>query len=578
MKVIKSHRGDNRTPIMKSLYQIIESKKPNENIKGYKEARENIIFLDDSLMEKWDIKYPYILPATGAYYSTYYRKSFEFLDISGVFPVRVSYEDLNDYRVRGLRYNIVMDSFFKDEVNIQKHKDLGDGSFRSRLMNLEEFQCQFMTGTEPFQSFYKSNIRSKFHRKDGPLGYLYLTVEDVVKLFSLTGEGFTGGTGFTLSKGWENITEHHHESCLICDDEDDIGCECNGGEIPCEECEEGSIECDECGGSGYGTCDYCEGDATVRCNYCGGNGKGGEYGTCDECEGEGEIQEECSACDDGKGKIECKVCDGIGKDDRGEECGECDGDGEIECSVCDGEGEITESCENCDGSGEDWCSNCDSQGEVECDDCGGEGEVEGGCEYCDYGNVDCDECGGSGEQECPLCEGREYISCIFDDNISVYENMDEGLIKEVSSEPFSAYFDWKLNKGNVDARNGVYWVVEKIDFQNWLEADKEELQNILSAWTNDNLYSIDSIKSSFDKISNFSVTYTLATPEGSIGKVIRIHFVFVDGVFKVISVDGKPTSRAFGTNKMEYKGVIYYSLEDFRFLNWNTIDFNKLKS
>jgi len=120
--------------------------------------------------------------------------------------------------------------------------------------------------------------------------------------------------------------------------------------------------------------------------------------------------------------------------------------------------------------------------------------------------------------------------------------------------------------------------VEKIDFQNWLEADKEELQNILSAWTNDNLYSIDSIKSSFDKISNFSVTYTLATPEGSIGKVIRIHFVFVDGVFKVISVDGKPTSRAFGTNKMEYKGVIYYSLEDFRFLNWNTIDFNKLKS
>ena len=73
---------------------------------------------------------------------------------------------------------------------------------------------------------------------------------------------------------------------------------------------------------------------------------------------------------------------------------------------------------------------------------------------------------------------REVITSHVFDNISVYENMDEGLIKEVSSEPFSAYFDWKLNKGNVDARNGVYWVVEKIDFQNWLEADKEELQKL----------------------------------------------------------------------------------------------------
>ena len=58
MKVIKSHRGDNRTPIMKSLYQIIESKKPN--IKGSRERISS--FLMTSLMEKWDIKYPYILP------------------------------------------------------------------------------------------------------------------------------------------------------------------------------------------------------------------------------------------------------------------------------------------------------------------------------------------------------------------------------------------------------------------------------------------------------------------------------------------------------------------------------------
>ena len=113
------------------------------------------------------------------------------------------------------------------------------------------------------------------------------------------------------------------------------------------------------------------------------NGKGGEYGTCDECEGEGEIQEECSTCEDGKGKIECKVCNATGKDDRGEECGECDGDGEIECSYCFGEGEITESCEYCesgcilesceycDGSGEIECSNCDGSGEVDCDECGG---------------------------------------------------------------------------------------------------------------------------------------------------------------------------------------------------------------
>ena len=577
MKVIKSHRGDNRTPIIESLYEIIESKTPNENIKGYKEARENVILLDDSLMEKWGIKYPYILP-TGAYYSTYYRNSFEFLDISGVFPVRVSYEDLNDYRVRGLRYNRGIDSFFKDEGNIQKRKD-GEviSAFNSRLRNLEEFQYQFMTGTEPFQSFYKSNIRSKFHRKDGPLGYLYLTVEDVVKLLSLTGDGGVLSSGLDLYGGGELLPKvGGHESCHICDGDDDIGCECNDGEIPCEECDEGYIECDECGGGGNGICDDCDGNGTLRCEYCEGNGRGGEYGICNECEGDGEIEKECQECE--AGSVDCQYCDATGKDEEGEECSDCNGSEKMLCQVCDGGILLRETCEDCDGSGEVGCSNCGEEGDVECDNCEGDGEIEGGCEYCDYGRVECDDCDGSGEQECHLCEGSDYISCIFDENISVYENVDEGLIKEDSGEPFSAYFDWKLNKGNVDARNGVYWVVEKIDFQNWLEADKEELQNILIAWTNDNLYDIQPRKAAFDKISNFSVTYTLATPKGSIGKAIRIHFVFADGVFKVISVDGKLTTGHQGINKMEYNGVIYYSLEDFRFLNWNTLDFNKLKS
>lgn len=76
-----------------------------------------------------------------------------------------------------------------------------------------------------------------------------------------------------------------------------------------------------------------------------------------------------------------------------DECDECYGDGEIRCSECGGEGEISETCEDCDGSGKD------EDGDT-CPSCDGSGNITLTCSECDgSGSVTCPTCGGSGGGE-----------------------------------------------------------------------------------------------------------------------------------------------------------------------------------
>ena len=69
--------------------------------------------------------------------------------------------------------------------------------------------------------------------------------------------------------------------------------------------------------------------------------------TCSNCEGSG--QEECINCG-GEQTVECPECDGNGEDEEGEPCDVCEGSGIVPCSLCDGYGEYD--CDQCDGTGE----------------------------------------------------------------------------------------------------------------------------------------------------------------------------------------------------------------------------------
>ena len=92
---------------------------------------------------------------------------------------------------------------------------------------------------------------------------------------------------------------------------------------------------------------------------------------------------ECENCE-GYGRIECYNCSGGGKED----CNECNG-GNVECDYCggDGENEEGETCDNCNGSGDEVCNYCDGAASVVCGDCDGESEFE------------CSECSGSGTRD-----------------------------------------------------------------------------------------------------------------------------------------------------------------------------------
>jgi len=580
----KSHRhSEGRTPIIKSLYDRIKIDGSKDDITGYKEAKKDNILLHPRRLENRGIIYPYLLTDSLSglnnnrmnmkYYMAYYRSSFEFLDISGAYPVRIDYTALTKYM------NYLKSTRGSQGVRLVNRKFMNEGGDEIYTVgdkdNFLEYKFNFMSGTENRSSVGKTRLVNKYNLwaegPDAKLGYLYLTKEDVVKLFE-------------MKKPWinEEIGElegghSYYADCGLCDGDGDILCECDNGQISCHECEEGYRGCGECGGGGYGTCGLCDGEGMLECPYCEGRGQGGDYGTCGLCDGSGEIEEPCPNCEGGK--VECGECDATGKNDEDEECVECDGTGEIDCETCDGENEITKTCEICDGSGEIGCGWCDVEGMIDCEDCGGGGEVEGGCEYCDDGRVECDECGGHAEIECPVCEAHEYVRCVF-----AYEEEDNNLNSEEkgfqTQEPFSAYFDWKLKEGEIHPERDVYWIVEDIDFNNWYGADISQVKYLLRGWNDDDLYGGE--HEMFVKLSNFNISYTLATPQGLIKNALRIYFVWDEkrDAFSVIRIGGeygKVKGHRMGASYRDRK-LIYYSLGGIRLVNWNSIDFNQLKS
>jgi len=93
------------------------------------------------------------------------------------------------------------------------------------------------------------------------------------------------------------------------------------------------------------------------------------------------------------------------KDYHKESCDECNGNGDNECGECDGEGMVE--CNYCDGSGELE----DIDGTIECDECYGRG------------NVPCDYCDGDGTQECSACDGEGEIDTsdeFFERSVSIW--------------------------------------------------------------------------------------------------------------------------------------------------------------
>ena len=580
----KSHHnnGDLRTPIIKSLYDKIKIDDSNINIKDYDRAKQYNILLHPKRLESMGIIYPYLLtdslinvnknPMTTTYYMSYYRSSFEFLDISGAYPVRIDYKALAQY-MHNLRGNRVIKRVNQRFINDNENKDYTVIDKENFL----EYKFNFMSGSENRSSIWKTKIGTKYNVNSyqSPLGYLYLTKEDVLELFELKDPN-----GWA---DWNFETGHYDDNKgCICDGDFDITCECSDGVIACQDCEEGQMECGECGGGGYGTCDDCDGEGRITCDECEGRGQGGDYGTCPDCEGDGEKQQECPECEDGK--VDCNECDATGKDDDGEECWQCDGSKKMDCPTCDGYNEITETCENCDGSGEVGCDYCGAEGEIECNACDGEGEVEGGCDYCDYGRTDCDECGGSGEEECPVCEGSEYVKCVF-----AHDEDGNNLRNSVwddyqTQEPFSATYDWKLNRGRINPERDVYWIVEDIDFSNWYGPDISRVKDYLRQWSDDNNYNSDNTM--FDKLSNFHINYTLVTPKGLIKNALRMYFVWdeVRDAFSVIRIEGglgrprKGMNIYAGDNTLyQDKTLVYYYLGGIRLLNWNQLNFNNLK-
>lgn len=565
-----SHAQDKlRTPIIKSLNDRMTIGKSNHNITGYKQVKYNFL-LQPKKMEEAGIIYPYLFtdslinknserfqPA----YMNYYLSSFEFLDISGAYPVRIDYIALAKYFT-----NISRNRDLKKLIDLEE-KIMGSKGAKieytyKEKQRLMEYKYNFMSGTENRKHVWKTNQYFKYHTTGADLGYLYLTKDDVVKLLGMRGE----------PKDIDWLETKKEMRCKLCDEDREIPCECSDGVITCDECEDGVIECRECGGGGYGTCGDCNGDGRLECYYCGGRGEGGDYGTCDDCEGSGEIKEPCPRCIGGK--VECDECDNTGMNDKNKVCDECNGEGEIYCETCDGENEITKTCEICDGSGEVGCDYCGAEGEYQCDNCNGEGQVEGGCDYCDYGRIDCEVCGGEDETECPVCGGHEYVSCVFSEG----ENLNNvNIIKK--QEPFSANFDWKLKQGRIKLKNNVFWIVENIYVSNWQEADISSLKELLGNWSDENVYAIGN--DAFEKISNFHIVYTLATPKGLIKEALKIYFVW-DGkreAFSVIRIDGgdgKVMSHRKGAS-YEDKKLIYYYLSEIRLLNWGHLDLDNLK-
>ncbi|MBK9190725.1 MAG: hypothetical protein IPM77_04000 [Crocinitomicaceae bacterium] len=104
------------------------------------------------------------------------------------------------------------------------------------------------------------------------------------------------------------------------------------------------------------------------------------YNTCNTCDGDG--QEPCHRCNEtGIAQLPCRECNGYGKI-NGETCGVCGGDG-IEEMVC----------ANCEGKGSYNCHSCGQLGKFICNMCGGEGGK--------LWKGTCPKCNGTGEIICP---------------------------------------------------------------------------------------------------------------------------------------------------------------------------------
>lgn len=147
---------------------------------------------------------------------------------------------------------------------------------------------------------------------------------------------------------------------------------------------EGWNECQACSGSGVeGSIETLKQqamDGTIvfpitLCENCGGLSY---VASCGGCENTGRCQE----------------CEGSGR----EKCPDCDYDGEIRCDECDGHGNFTNSCFNCEGTGE-------IDGEP-CEECGGEGMITEDCEWCSEGWQKCEKCDGSAYIDCTECNGE----------------------------------------------------------------------------------------------------------------------------------------------------------------------------
>ena len=124
----------------------------------------------------------------------------------------------------------------------------------------------------------------------------------------------------------------------------------------------------------------------------------------------------------------------------------------------DNGGEISDTCNECAGSGSYDCSMCDGSKAVECHDCDGKGKVDG---------EDCLLCDGTGELDCGECDGDGYTDCGECDGDGVVENPDKTMFTTITYLTFNPvvanYFRENLNGFIPKILNSIYNDLHKLD-------------------------------------------------------------------------------------------------------------------
>ena len=149
----------------------------------------------------------------------------------------------------------------------------------------------------------------------------------------------------------------------------------------------------------------------------------------------------------------------------------------------DNQAQISDTCDECGGSGRYDCSECDGSRAVECHDCDGKGEVDG---------EDCLLCDGTGELDCGECDGDGYTECRECDGDGVVENPDKTMFTTITYLTFNPvvanYFRENLNGFVPEISNSIYNDLHKLDesdFEVELLNDYKKVSNYVIEVTSD---------------------------------------------------------------------------------------------